>query len=97
MKPVGLQLTADLTMSQAKIICRLFSISSIPSTKNAQQALLEAELNRLARMRYRRRNLLVGFGLLAGVLGIYGYSMFAVQQESLDLDELDKPVEQGNR
>ena len=52
----------------------------------------EAELNRLARMRYRRRNWLLGLGLLTGVLSIYGYSMYAVKQESLDLDELDKPV-----
>ena len=81
-------------MSQAKTTSRFLSIAS---TKNDQQALLEAELNRLARMRYRRRNWLVGFGLLAGVLGIYGYSMYAVKQESLDLDELDKPVEQDNR
>ena len=64
------------------------------SAAKQQQALLEAELNRLALMRYRRRNWLLGFGLLAGVLGIYGYSMYAVKQESLDLDELDKPVGQ---
>ena len=51
-----------------------------------------AEMNRLARMRYRRRNWLLGLGLLTGVLSIYGYSMYAVKQESLDLDELDKQV-----
>ena len=71
-------------------------LSSISSTNKEQQAFLEAELNRVARMRYQRRNWIVGFGLLAGVLGIYGYSMYAIKQESLDLDELDKPVGQGN-
>ena len=69
-----------------------------PSSKptNHQQPLSDAELNRLLRMRYRRRNWIVGLSLFAGVLGIYGYSMYAVKQESLDLDELDKPVGQDS-
>ena len=58
--------------------------------------LVDAELNRLAMMRYRRRNWLLGLGLLTGVLSIYGYSMYAVKQESLDLDDLDKPVGQDS-
>ena len=61
-----------------------------------QRVNLDAELNRLAMMRYRRRNWFLGLGLLTGVLSIYGYSMFAVKQESLDLDELDKPVGQDS-
>ena len=61
-----------------------------------QRSLLDAELNRLSLMRYRRRNWIVGLSLLAGVLGIYGYSMYAVKQESLDLDELDEPVGQDS-
>ena len=61
-----------------------------------QQAVLEAKLNRLALMRYRKRNWFVGLSLIAGVLGIYGYSMYAVKQESLDLDELDKPLGQDS-
>ena len=52
-----------------------------------------AELNRLAMMRYRRRNWLLGLGLLTGVMSIFGYSIFAVRQESLDLDELDESVD----
>ena len=68
-----------------------------PSSAGRQwQALEDAELNRLALLRYRRRNLFLGLGLLAGVLGIYGYSMYAVKQESLDLDDLDKPAGQDS-
>lgn len=70
--------------------------SPLSSAGRQQQAFQDAELNRLALMRYRRRNWILGLGLLAGVLGIYGYSMYAVKQESLDLDELDKPVGQEN-
>lgn len=55
-----------------------------------------AELNRLAMMRYRRRNWLLGLGLLTGVMSIFGYSIFAVRQESLDLDELDEPVDDSS-
>lgn len=70
-----------------------------PSTSSAaakQRVNLDVELNRLAMLRYRRRNWLLGLGLLTGVLSIYGYSMYAVQQESLDLDELDKPIGQDS-
>ena len=68
------------------------------STTARQKVILEAELNRLALMRYRRRNFFLGLGLLTGVLSIYGYSMYAVRQESLDLDDLDldKPIGQGS-
>ena len=64
------------------------------TSSSKQRVILDAdtELNRLAMLRYRRRNWLVGLGLLAGVLSIYGYSMYAVKQESLDLDELDEQV-----
>ena len=70
------------------------STSSAAAAAAKQRVNLDAELNRLAMLRYRRRNWLLGLGLLTGVLSIYGYSMFAVQQESLDLDELDKPIGQ---
>lgn len=53
--------------------------------------LSEAEVKRLMLARYKRRNTLVGLGLLAGVLGVYAYSMLAVRQENLDLDELIDP------
>nr|CAH7714948.1 unnamed protein product [Callosobruchus chinensis] len=38
----------------------------------------------------RRKNLITGVLLGAGVLGIYGYSMYAVKQESF-LDDFDEP------
>ena len=80
-----------------RLIISTMSQASDPKSSAAaiqQRAFQEAELNRLALMRYRRRNWLLGLGLLAGVLGIYGYSICAVKQESLDLDELDKPAGQ---
>lgn len=53
--------------------------------------LSEAEVKRLVMSRYRRRNTIVGLSLLGSVLGVYAYSMLAVKQENLDLDELVDP------
>lgn len=41
--------------------------------------------------RIRRNNLFTAFGLGVGVLSIYGYSIFAVRQESF-LDDFDRPA-----
>lgn len=41
--------------------------------------------------RYRSRNIVVGLGLAASVLGIYAYSMFAVKQENFLGEDFDKP------
>lgn len=41
--------------------------------------------------RIRRNNLFTAFGLGIGVLSIYGYSIFAVSQETF-LDDFDRPA-----
>lgn len=51
----------------------------------------DANLNRLVMRRYRRRNIIVGLGLLGGVVGIYTYSMLAVKQETFLDEEFDIP------
>ena len=48
----------------------------------------EAEYKQLQRLRYKNKNVAVGLLLLAGVLSVYGYSMYAVKKDSLQLDEL---------
>jgi hypothetical protein len=56
----------------------------------------EEELKKLLMSKYRRRNILVGLGLAAGVLGIYAYSMLAVKQENFldeDFDKLPSKIE----
>lgn len=40
--------------------------------------------------RIRRNNLITAFGLGVGVLSIYGYSIYAVRQETF-LDDFDRP------
>ena len=40
------------------------------------------------RQTFRKKNITVGLILLAGVLTVYGYSMYAVNQDPLKLDEL---------
>jgi hypothetical protein len=42
----------------------------------------------LLRRSYRKKNIAVGLLLLTGVLSVYGYSMYAVNQDPLKLDEL---------
>ncbi len=56
-------------------------------------AAAEQDVIRLRMRRYRRRNAAVGLGLVAGVLGIYAYSMLAVKQESFLDEEFDNPKE----
>ena len=46
------------------------------------------EYHRMQAARYRRKNVVVCLLLLAGVLSVYGYSMYAVKQDPLKLDEL---------
>lgn len=41
--------------------------------------------------RIRKNNRITGFLLGAGVLGIYGYSMYAIHQENF-LDDFDEPA-----
>ena len=48
----------------------------------------EEEYKRLQWQRYRSKNIAVGLLLLGGVLSVYGYSMYAVSQDPLKLDEL---------
>ncbi len=65
--------------------------SSAPS--DATRRIVETEVKRIILSRYRRRNAIVGLCLLGGVLSVYGYSMFAVRQESLNLDDIVDPNE----
>ena len=51
------------------------------------------DMHRLLRQRYRRRNLLVGLGLLVGVASIYSYTILAVKQENFLDEEFDKRVD----
>ena len=46
------------------------------------------EYARLRWHSYRKKNIAVGLLLLGGVLTVYGYSMYAVNQDPLKLDEL---------
>ena len=46
------------------------------------------EYQRMQAAKYRKKNRLVSLLLLAGVLSVYGYSMYAVKQDPLNLDEL---------
>ena len=55
-----------------------------------RRKLTEAELRKLKRLEmlpFRRRNLLTGGALLASVAAIFSYSMLAVKQEKLVIDE----------
>jgi hypothetical protein len=54
--------------------------------------LVEKEnLNRVQKLkRLRRNNLITAFGLSASVLGIYGYSIYSVSQETF-LDDFNQP------
>ena len=59
--------------------------------KPADDVIKRELIKEMVRRRYKKRNTLVGLGLAAGVLGIYGYSMFAVKQENFLDEEFDKP------
>ena len=66
-------------------------MSSSGPPPEVMKRLTETEVKRLMLSRFRRRNTIVGLSLLGSVLGIYAYSMLAVKQENLDLDELIDP------
>ena len=66
-------------------------MSSSGPPPEVMRRLSEIEVKRFLLSRYRKRNTIVGLSLLGGVLGIYAYSMLAVRQETLDLDELIDP------
>lgn len=51
----------------------------------------EQDIKRMMMRKYRSRNIRVGLGLVAGVLGIYVYSMYAVKKDSHLDEEFDKP------
>lgn len=52
----------------------------------------DVNVSRLLMQRYRRRNLLVGLGLLMGVASIYSYTILAVKQENFLDEEFDEQV-----
>ncbi len=62
---------------------------------NVMRRLTERDVKRLRLRQYRGRNAAVGLGLLAGVLGVYAYSMLAVKQENFLDEEFDQPT--GNK
>lgn len=57
-----------------------------PPAPETMQRLTDSDLKWLAMRRYRKKNAIVGLSILAGVLGVYTYSMWAVKQEDF-LDE----------
>jgi len=61
-----------------------------PHTPEVMQRLTESDLKWLAMRRYRRRNVITGLTILAGVLGVYTYSMWAVKQEDFLDEEFNK-------
>ena len=63
---------------------------SEPKAPEVMQRVTDTQLKQLFRRKLRKRNALVGLGLLAGTLSVYAYSMLAVKQELLDdiLDEV---------
>lgn len=61
-----------------------------PRTPEVMQRLTESDLKWLAMQRYRRRNVITGLSILAGVLGVYTYSMWAVKQEDFLDEEFNK-------
>ncbi len=48
----------------------------------------EEQYKKMQLQRYKSKNKIVFLLLLSGVLSVYAYSMFAVQQDPLQLDEL---------
>lgn len=67
------------------------STNGQPPPPELMRRLTETEMKRLLMSRYRKRNAIVGLCLLGGVLSAFGYSMFAVRQETLSLDDLVDP------
>ena len=63
-----------------------------PSPPELMKRLSDAEVNRIVMQRYKKRNILLGLGLLSGVVGVYAYSMLAVRQENFLDEEFDKPA-----
>lgn len=69
-----------------------FKMDNRAATHATRDAERDAEIKRFLMKKYRNRNITVGLCLAAGVLGIYGYSMFAVKQENFLDEDFDKPV-----
>ena len=63
-----------------------------PSLQEVTKRIHDAEVARTVLQRYKKRNALLGLGLLTGVVGIYAYSMYAVRQENFLDEEFDRPV-----
>lgn len=52
----------------------------------------EEDYKRLQWKKYKSKNIAVGLLLLGGVLSVYGYSMYAVSQDPIQLDEIEGEV-----
>jgi len=62
-----------------------------PQPPEVMQRLTDSDFRWLTLWRYRRKNAIVGLSILAGVLGIYTYSMWAVKQKDFLDEEFNKP------
>lgn len=60
----------------------------MPLAKIETRRITEEEYKHLQWQSYRKKNIAVGLLLLAGVLTVYGYSMYSVNQDPLKADEL---------
>ena len=61
------------------------------------QKLSAEQVKQFKMRRFRTRNAIVGVSLLAGVFGIYSYTMWAVKQESFLSEEFDQiPTKTGS-
>lgn len=59
---------------------------------NFMKLIEQTNLERVAKLeKIRRRNTFTGWGLAAVVVGIYGYSMYAIKQEKF-LDDFEEPA-----
>uniref|UniRef100_A0A8B9PHW0 Cytochrome c oxidase assembly factor 3 n=1 Tax=Apteryx owenii TaxID=8824 RepID=A0A8B9PHW0_APTOW len=63
-----------------------------PEQRRLMAEVERAQRQRALRRRLRGRNALLGIGIGAVVLGIYGYTFYSVSQERF-LDELEQEVE----
>ena len=69
-------------------MARRFTSSQTTPPREETIRITADDYTRLMRLKYRRKNAVVGLLLLTGVFGVYGFSMYQVKQEPLQLDEL---------
>lgn len=82
-------------LSSSRALYRRFctKTGATPLGKIETRKITAEEYKLLQLHRYRKKNIAVGVLLLAGVLSVYGYSMYAVNQDPLRVEELEQEVE----